>query len=448
MQIKTIFLSLCCLVWGTTFGQAGDDDRQRYVDQFSWLAVQEMERTGVPASIKLGQAILESRWGTSDLARSANNHFGIKCGGSWSGGSYYKEDDDYVLGKLVPSCFRAYSSVQESFVAHSNFLMSNRRYAELFALDTDDYKGWAKGLKKAGYATAKHYHRSLISIIEEMGLDKYDRMSSTDFGLLANRPGQTPLTRPGTPGPGVLPPNGPAKAPVDDAVAPLQILVNNDVKYVVPQKGETLESLSEKLNVPVKWLLSYNPTIEASDEVLDTGNWVYIQPKRKNYRGRQRYHEVTAMDNMFSLSQRYGISLNQLYERNQMIPGTEPAVGTQIKLRGWKVKTAPALRPIKGSGRVNGQVPPRTKEIITAKPPVTESSPKPGYAQLILEQEKTTPAPNKDQVSSGAVFHRVAIGDNLYKIADQYNQTQEQLRKWNNLAENATLMVGMRLRVQ
>lgn len=443
MQIKPILLSLCCLLWGTAFSQAGDDDRQRYVDQFSWLAVQEMERTGVPASIKLGQAILESRWGTSDLARSANNHFGIKCGGSWTGGSYYRKDDDYVLGKLVPSCFRSYSSVQESFVAHSNFLMANRRYAELFALKTDDYKGWARGLKKAGYATARHYHRSLINIIEEMGLDKYDRMSSSDFGLLANRPGQQPsVTRPG-----VLPPNGPADAPKTDAVGAVQILSNNDVKYVVSQGGETLESLSDRLNVPVKWLLSYNSNVEEATEELDAGEWIYIQPKRKNYRGRQKWHEVSAQDNMFSLSQRYGISLNQLYERNQMIPGTEPAVGAQVKIRGWKVKTAPALRPIKGRGRVAGQVPPPSKPEAPTQPR-PQPARSPGYAQLIMEQEKTPQVQDKDQVSSGAVFHRVAIGDDLNKIAAQYNQTTEQLREWNQLAEKATLMVGMRLRVQ
>ncbi|HKK75186.1 MAG TPA: glucosaminidase domain-containing protein [Saprospiraceae bacterium] len=443
MQIKPILLSLCCLLWGAAFSQAGDDDRQRYVDQFSWLAVQEMERTGVPASVKLGQAILESRWGTSDLARSANNHFGIKCGGSWTGGSYYKKDDDYVLGKLVPSCFRAYSSVQESFVAHSNFLMANRRYAELFALKTNDYKGWARGLKKAGYATARHYHRSLINVIEELGLDKYDHMSSADFGLLANRPGKQPtVTRPG-----VLPPNGPADAPKTDAVGAVQILSNNDVKYVVSQAGETLESLSDRLNVPVKWLLSYNSNVEEATEELDAGEWIYIQPKRKNYRGRQKWHEVSAQDNMFSLSQRYGISLNQLYERNQMIPGTEPAVGAQVKIRGWKVKTAPALRPIKGRGRVAGQVPPQSKPEALAQN-IPRSARSPGYAQLIMEQEKAPRMQDKDQVSSGAVFHRVAIGDDLNKIAAQYNQTTEQLREWNQLAEKATLMVGMRLRVQ
>lgn len=442
MRIKPILLSLCCLLWGTAFGQADDDDRQRYVDQYGWLAVQEMERSGVPASIKLGQAILESRWGTSDLARSANNHFGIKCGGSWMGSSYYKEDDDYVLGKLVPSCFRAYSSVEESFVAHSNFLMANARYAELFALQTDDYKGWAKGLKKAGYATARHYHRSLISIIEEMQLNKYDRMSSADFGLLASRPGKPPLTRPG-----VLPPNGPSVAPKTDAVDPLQILVNNDVKYVISRKGETLESLSDKLNVPVNWLLSYNDNIEEATQQLTAGEWIYLQPKRKNYRGRQRWHEVNAQDNMFSLSQRYGISLNQLYERNQMIPGTEPVVGAQIKIRGWKVKSAPALRPIKGRGQIVGQVPPRRER--PAKPSQTEEPVRsPGYAQLILENEKTPKVQEEDQVSSGAVFHRVAIGEDLSKIASRYNQTTEQLRKWNNLTENAMLMIGLRLRVQ
>lgn len=445
MQIKPIFTTLLCCSYLLLWGQAGDDERQRYVDQYSWLAVQEMERTGVPASIKLGQAILESRWGTSELARKANNHFGIKCGGSWTGGTFYKEDDDYVLGKLIQSCFRAYSNTEASYVAHSNFLIRNARYAELFALKQNDYKGWAKGLKKAGYATSKTYHRDLIHVIEDLQLYKFDKMSSTDFGLLANT---TPLeSNSGTP---TLPPNGPATAPKTEHISRVEILLNNDVKYVIPQKGETLETLAKRLDIPVKWLLSYNENIKEATQSLEGGEWVYLQAKRKNYRGRQKWHEVSQFDNMFSLSQRYGISLNTLYERNQMIPGTEPAVGAQIKLRGGTVKKTPGLRPTRGAGQSY-----RTVPVSQAKPEVPNQAQNPApqesrenVAKLILETENKLPASTEDKVSSGTVYHRVAIGDDLDKVAKQYNVSAEQLRKWNNLPEKATLMVGMRLRVQ
>lgn len=446
MQIKPILAILLCWTYLGVFGQAGDDERQRYVDQFSWLAVQEMERTGVPASIKLGQAILESRWGTSVLARKANNHFGIKCGGSWSGGTFYREDDDYVLGELIPSCFRAYSNTQASYVAHSNFLIRNSRYASLFALKQNDYKGWAKGLKKAGYATAKHYHRSLIKVIEDLQLYKYDKMKSADFGLLTNT---TPSNDNG--GIPTLPPNGPAKAPKPENISRVEILVNNDVKYVVSQKGETLESLAKKLDIPVKWLLSYNENIDEATESLPGGEWVYLQAKRKNYRGRQKWHDVTQFDNMFTLSQRYGVNLSQLYQRNHMIPGTEPKSGTRIKLRGGKVKTAPALRPIRGAGQqwrtVPNYKPAKAKEKPQIKKEKAATSGK--AAQIILETENNkVQKPEEDRVSSGSLYHRVAIGDTLETIATQYRLKVDQLREWNHLPEKATLMVGMRLRVQ
>lgn len=146
-----------------------------YVDQYSTIAVQEMDRTGIPASITLAQGIIESRYGQSGLAKNSNNHFGIKCKGDWTGGKYYHKDDDYVNGKLVKSCFRTYKDPAASYCDHSEFLLVNQRYSSLFSLEKTDYKGWAKGLKKAGYATAKHYATMLINTIEKYELYQYDR---------------------------------------------------------------------------------------------------------------------------------------------------------------------------------------------------------------------------------------------------------------------------------
>jgi len=141
-----------------------------YISQYKEIAIAEMQRTGIPASIKMAQALLESGAGRSTLAAEANNHFGIKCGGSWTGKTFYRKDDDYKDGKLIESCFRKFKSADESFVAHSEFLSNSNRYAFLFDFDKQDYHNWAHGLKKAGYATDKAYPDKLISIIDKYQL--------------------------------------------------------------------------------------------------------------------------------------------------------------------------------------------------------------------------------------------------------------------------------------
>src|SRR5690606_7158211 len=143
--------------------------------------------------------MLESNCGRSDLACKANNHFGIKCGGEWSGGTYHKEDDDYRNGKLVPSCFREFSSALESFVAHSDFLRDPRkahRYGPLFQLDPRDYKGWAHGLSKAGYATDPHYPQRLIRLIEQYELHRFDHLTADEVLAQASTP-RPPSPKPG-----------------------------------------------------------------------------------------------------------------------------------------------------------------------------------------------------------------------------------------------------------
>jgi len=154
-----------------------------YVELYRTIAIQEMNRTGVPASITLAQGIIESRYGMSGLAKNSNNHFGIKCKGNWTGGKYYHKDDDYVNGKLVKSCFRTYDNPEDSYYDHSEFLLVNKRYHSLFSLAPTDYKGWAKGLKKAGYATAKNYATMLINTIEKYELYQYDRGEALLFAM-------------------------------------------------------------------------------------------------------------------------------------------------------------------------------------------------------------------------------------------------------------------------
>jgi len=174
-------VSLCSF---TPFDNFNNINTSAFIDLQSDIAVREMWRTGIPASITLAQSIVESSWGTGTLATKGNNYFGIKCKDNWTGATLYQKDDDYRNGRLVESCFRVYPSIEASFIDHSDFLSDNPRYAGLFQLSPTDYKGWARGLKKAGYATDKAYARKLIANIEKYQLYQYDTLRE-DFNVEA-----------------------------------------------------------------------------------------------------------------------------------------------------------------------------------------------------------------------------------------------------------------------
>ena len=177
MKIRNIFY-LIALFLPTVYSFGAEDPRQVYIDTYKQLAIAEMNRTGIPASIKLAQGLLESAAGKSTLATKAKNHFGIKCGGSWEGETYYRADDDYdESGNLIKSCFRKFNSVYDSYFAHSAFLSTQRRYRSLFSITEHNYIAWANGLRKAGYATDKQYANKLIKIIEDYQLYLFDQES-------------------------------------------------------------------------------------------------------------------------------------------------------------------------------------------------------------------------------------------------------------------------------
>ncbi|MFM2394837.1 MAG: hypothetical protein RLZZ546_2819 [Bacteroidota bacterium] len=162
-----------------SFHSPTEEIAYQYVDNYKELAVVEMHRSGIPASIILSQALHESNYGGSKLAIEANNHFGIKCKSYWVGMTYYHKDDDYnQQGVLTESCFRSYPSALESYVDHSNFLMQTRHYETLFGYEKTDYKAWAYGLKQCGYATDEKYSEKLIQLIEKYDLDQYDHWES------------------------------------------------------------------------------------------------------------------------------------------------------------------------------------------------------------------------------------------------------------------------------
>ncbi len=284
--------------------------RSEYIDTYKELAMREMVTYGIPASITLAQGILESGDGNSTLARKANNHFGIKCH-DWKGKSI-KYDDD-----ARNECFRKYKSVLQSYEDHSEFLSTRSRYAFLFEYGKDDYKTWAKGLKKAGYATSPTYSKALIKLIEENELYVYDKE------VLA-KGGTTGKTKP-------------AYASVKYAGG-RKVAFNNRVKYVLAREGDNIYSLSEELDM-FYWLLpKYNDVIEKA--VFGEGEKVYIQPKRNKAETGRNTHVVKEGESLHSISQLYAIKLDKLAARNLLAPNVEVNAGQEIQLR----------KRVKGSG--------------------------------------------------------------------------------------------------
>ncbi len=303
-----------------------------YVDNYKGIAVAEMERTGVPASIKLAQAILESNMGRSELASQANNHFGIKCGNNWTGKEYYLEDDDTdESGKMVPSCFRVFSSEYESFVAHSEFLMASKRYSFLFEYDKKDYKSWAYGLRKAGYATDRQYPYKLISIIERYNLQRYDseeRMiakATINESKSEDNPDEIKGER--------LIQSNSSLYPTKATNAKYDQGTKNKVPFILANGGETLSEIAAITRVKVEDLLEINEALGYENIVLDKGEVVYLKNKKGKYSGKEEFHMVQEGETMYTISQLYGLKLVNLYARNKMPRGSEPVPGSKIFLK-------------------------------------------------------------------------------------------------------------------
>jgi len=278
------------------------------------LAVSEMRRSGIPASITMAQAILESDIGRSDLATIANNHFGIKCHKTWEGKRFYYDDDE------KDECFRVYSDPVSSFHDHSIFLLTRDRYKGLFELDPMDYKAWARGLKSAGYATNPRYAQLLIRIIEEEKLYQFDNWMSpvvsrntTEDGGVTIEPYPEHKTSGST-----LPP----------------YYHRNRVDFVIAGRGETIESLTEKLDM-LRWEIRKYNELGDRDEIR-AGDIVYLQPKRKRAAKGFDVHFVRKGESIYSISQHFGVKAKWLLKRNKMQEGDRLREGDKIWLRGNK----------------------------------------------------------------------------------------------------------------
>lgn len=307
MVRKFVCLLFFSVIASAVFSQ-GRISRAEYIARYENVAMGNMVRTGIPASITLAQGCLESDNGNSRLARKANNHFGIKCH-DWKGKKIRHDDDERN------ECFRKYDSPWQSFDDHSIFLTTTSRYASLFALKPDDYKGWARGLKKAGYATSNRYARLLINIIEENGLDKYDAMvlsgkfeAGEDLEGLSEEAREDLLTR--------------------------KTQQTNRVEYVIVEAGDSPSSLREEFDLYPFELYRYND-IKMGDR-LKPGMKLYLQPKRWRAAKGNEVHVVQEGETMRDISQKYAVKLRRLYKRNRLSVEEEPREGSEIWLRRKK----------------------------------------------------------------------------------------------------------------
>lgn len=285
---------------------------QNYIDTYKDIAISEMKRSGVPASITLAQGMLESDNGNSSLAREGNNHFGIKCH-DWTGKAMYKDDD------AKNECFRKYKSADESFKDHSDFLQSKQRYNFLFEYKSTDYKSWAKGLKKAGYATNPRYPELLIKLIEENELYRYDRDVAVADKARSNR--SAPRKKGEEPEFAINMNNHP-------------VYKRNNIEYTVVKSGDTYDKLARELEMFTWELLSYNEL--SKDSVLHEGDILYLQPKRRKAESGKEIHTVQAGETLHSISQLYGIKTKHLRRLNRMEDNKDVTQGEVLNLRSKK----------------------------------------------------------------------------------------------------------------
>ena len=314
--MRSLFATLILLTVNTVFmqGQTKNPSFEAYINKYKDLAIYHQGVYKIPASITLAQGILESGAGSSRLALKANNHFGIKCKEEWTGGRIYHDDD------AKGECFRAYKSVEDSYQDHSVFLSQRKYYVSLFALDIYDYKAWAHGLQKCGYATDKQYGNKLINIIETYGLNKYDKQKVSDNKI----------------------------KPVRDEIHAVKIseafekkhpkLVNwrrrilqvNDIHYIIAQPTDTYEYIAYDAHMKLKRLLKYNET--TADHKLANGDFVFLQNKQKMASKGTAKHVVKVGESMYSISQTYGMKVKSVYKLNKLPDNYVPKKGDILKV--------------------------------------------------------------------------------------------------------------------
>ena len=347
----TFYFVVLLALSNTSLGQDKKFTTQEYIDKYKNLAIIEMRRTGIPASITLAQGILESSNGNSQLAREANNHFGIKCKKDWGGKIMLLDDDK------PQECFRVYEKPEESYYDHSEFISTSKRYAFLFKLDPKDYKGWANGLKEAGYATNPHYPELLISSIETYHLNLFDEprpIDSTNALVSLNA------------------------VRFADSTKDFEF---NGLPACIIKHGDSLEAIAARHNISPALLRKYNDLCDWDKP--EPGTLLYLKQKAKT--GTQSYYVVHNGEGMYMISQMFRIQLKQLYKKNRMECGMQPKPGEKIFLQ-TKRDSAPELLP-------KEQIFPHKKEGVNVLKELKDSSFKPDiiiYRKLNLPSFDTS----------------------------------------------------------
>ncbi|MFT4093980.1 MAG: glucosaminidase domain-containing protein [Niabella sp.] len=285
---------------------------KHYIKTYCGIAVEEMQRTGVPAAVKLAQGIHETMAGQSDLVQQSNNHFGIKCKEGY-GGPYVLHDDDRPQER-----FMKYDNAEQSYKDHSDFLKNRNRYAALFQLDPTDYAGWAYGLKKAGYATNPKYPQIIIGLIEKYDLEAYTLMG---LGKLDFNEDVKAFFAKATPRPA-------APATPENHYPEGDFLINN-TRVIYVKAGTDLNNIAQQYNMPLARLYDMNDFSNPAG-VLNKGGLVYLQLKRTV--GSNLYHEVKKGETIFDIAQAEGIRLESLLKYNHLSKFASPAIGSKLKL--------------------------------------------------------------------------------------------------------------------
>lgn len=366
---------------------------REYVDKFKDIAMLEMIRTGVPASITLAQGIHETGAGRSVLVIKSNNHFGIKCKSEWKGESVSHDDD--ARGE----CFRKYESPLDSYRDHSDFLRNRSHYASLFNLDPTDYEGWAYGLKKAGYATNPKYPQILIKLIRDYNLQDYTLIA------LGKKQPENGVVFANT----TVENKEPAVEPVADVPAkeynyPSGVFKINETKVIFIPKGTSYLAIANEHRISLPRLFEFNDMMP--EEAATRSHLLYLQRKRKT--GDNEFHVVEAGQTLHDIAQQQGIRLESLLHYNLLKEHMQPAVGEKLYLRS------------------EASVMPR---LASDKPATT-----------VLKEQASQPA------YAAYITHAVQPKETMYALTKKYNVSADDIMKWNEL-ETTDLKTGQVLRI-
>jgi len=507
--LKTLLLVLVAVLSTALSapGQPGTDriTAEQYIEQWKAVAVKKMKEHGIPASITLAQGLLESGNGNSELARKANNHFGIKCTPDWTGGKSYHDDD------AKNECFKKYASALESYNDHSAHLMRNQRYSILFSYSPTDYARWAHGLKKCGYATNPQYAYQLIKIIEEYRLQEYTyaALDSTykirgiipqeydvTTGLAAENTADTevrsfvkeeiaanvaaaPATAPTAQVAATAANNDndtAIAAPTDTLLTPKgDVLMVNGLKAIYVHKDESLLPYAVKYKIRYAHLLEMN---DLPDEPLAFDTYVYLE--KKNPTGLKSKHKVREGETLLMVAQEEGIQLKRLAAMNLLKPTEQPVTGTALYLQET-ASVKPSVKDViavytSASEQENERAPEQSSGTMVAKPNETEvgfgmgfEAPKEVLEKEKKEQEKKAPATTTEisrqpfmkddppqpqlrkpatekEYKKGDKMYIVKRGDTAFSIAKRNGITVAQLLKWNDM-EASDLKAGQTIRI-